>query len=128
MKLLIDTHVLLWIIEGDISLSDRARRIFLDSKNELFFSAASFWEICIKLSIKKLDLGRNWNAVIDRELNANSIHWLPIRQPHCIQTIALPWHHRDPFDRLLIAQALIERCAIMTDDAQIKRYSVKTVW
>jgi len=128
MKILVDTHALLWCISGSESLGKRARDAFLNPENELFFSAASYWEICIKLSIKKLDLGANWEKTIEKELKYNSINWLPILQEHCLALTTLQWHHCDPFDRLLIAQAIKERCAIMTDDMHIRRYEVKIVW
>lgn len=127
MKLLLDTQVFLWAVSNQ-KLSQRARDAFLDTNNQLFLSAASYWEICIKQSIGKLLLAGDWQQSFERELQINDIRWLPIERGHCQAVIALPWLHRDPFDRLLIGQALHEGMTILTDDGQIRRYGVATVW
>ena len=128
MKILIDTHALLWLITGDKQLSAKSSQIFSDTDNELFFSMASFWEICIKVSIGKLQLSDNWDTLIKDELTYNSIKLLPISEPHCLQVIQFPFYHRDPFDRLIIAQAVVEEMQIMTADNIFSQYEVKTIW
>lgn len=127
MKLLLDTHAFLWLI-GNQRLSQRAGAAFLDPSNQLFLSAASYWEICIKRSIGKLVLAEDWKQSVEREMQINDIRWLPIERSHCQAIIGLPWIHRDPFDRLLIAQAREEGMAILTADEYIPQYGVATIW
>jgi PIN domain nuclease of toxin-antitoxin system len=127
VKLLLDTQVFLWVINNQ-KLSQQARAAFLDTGNQLFLSAASYWEICIKQSVGKLGLAQNWQLSFEQELRANDIRWLPIEKAHCQAIIALPWIHRDPFDRLLIGQALHEGMTILTADEHIQQYSVATIW
>jgi PIN domain nuclease of toxin-antitoxin system len=128
MKILLDTHALLWCFSDSESLSQKAAEAFLNSDNNLFFSAAGYWEICLKISIGKLSLDRHWEKTIDREMSRNNIQWLNLEKPHFTGIINLPWIHRDPFDRILVAQAVYEHMAIMTSDENIRRYGVKTVW
>ncbi len=127
MKLLLDTQVFLWVINNR-KLSQRARAAFLDTSNQLFLSAASYWEICIKQNIGKLVLAEDWQQSFEREMRANDIRWLPIEKSHCQAIVELPWLHRDPFDRLLIGQALQEGMTILTADEQIQQYDVATIW
>jgi PIN domain nuclease of toxin-antitoxin system len=127
VKLLLDTHTLLWSFQGR-TLGQRAGAAFLDLENELHFSAASYWEICIKLALGKLRLAPNWQDVIDRQLAANHIQWLPISKAHCQRVIELPLLHGDPFDRLLIAQALCEDMVLLSADANIVKYPVAVLW
>ena len=127
MKLLLDTHAFLWLISNQ-KLSQRASDAFLDTSNQLFLSAASYWEICIKRSVGKLVLAEGWEQSLEREMRANDIRWLPIERAHCQAIIELPWIHRDPFDRLLIAQAREEGMAILTADEYIPQYGIATIW
>ncbi|MCA9972960.1 MAG: type II toxin-antitoxin system VapC family toxin [Anaerolineales bacterium] len=127
MKLLLDTHAFLWSLMGK-GLSQDAEAAFLDGENTLYFSAVSYWEICLKVSRGKLILADEWPGVFDAELSKNSIHWLPIAKSHCLRMMALPDVHRDPFDRLLIAQALCEDMTLLTADSQIARYTVPVLW
>ncbi len=128
MRWLVDTHALLWLITGDARLSSNARAVFLDPVNELFLSAASYWEICIKVSIGKLTLMSDCPDVIDRELTANGIEWLPVAKEHCQAVVSLPFHHRDPFDRIIIAQALCENLSLLSDDPLLRKYDSTVVW
>lgn len=109
-------------------MSREAEAVFLERDNELFFSAVSYWEICIKQSLGKLELAFGWQEVIDAELTANSIGWLEIKKTHYQGLLRLPHHHGDPFDRLLISQAIAENMALLSADANMGRYSVKTLW
>jgi PIN domain nuclease of toxin-antitoxin system len=127
VNLLLDTHAFLWIVNGG-PLSQTARSLFMDTENKLFFSAASYWEISIKLSIGKLSLADDWAEQFDVEMAANGIQWLPIAPEHCRKIIELPLIHQDPFDRLLIAQALCEDMTIVTADGNIQAYSAATAW
>lgn len=128
MKLLLDTHAFLWAVWGPERLSEVARVHFLDSANELLFSAASYWEICIKHTAGKLDLALGWEQLFEREMAANGIQWLNIEKEHCRAILALPHIHGDPFDRLLIAQARHEGLTILTKDENIAQYAVDTLW
>lgn len=127
MRLLLDTHALLWLLD-DRGLSATAKALFLDPENEVFFSAASYWEICIKVSIDKLKIGDDWVNQIDREMTLNGIEWLPVEISHCLELLTLPRHHRDPFDRLLIAQARREGLSLLSADPNFGRYDVSVVW
>ncbi len=127
MKLLLDTHAFLRLI-GNQKLSQRASDAFLDPGNQLFLSAASYWEICIKRSIGKLVLAEDWQQSVKREMQINDIRWLAIERSHCQAIIELPWIHRDPFDRLLIAQAREEGMALLTADEYVSQYGVATIW
>ena len=128
MKLLVDTHVLLWILQDDPSLSPVARNAYGDPANMLYFSVASYWELCIKLSLGKLRLADGWSSSIERELAENEVRWLPIQPRHVEAIVDLPWLHRDPFDRLLVAQCRTEGLALISADAQIAHYDVEVIW
>ncbi|MFN8485947.1 MAG: type II toxin-antitoxin system VapC family toxin [Caldilineaceae bacterium] len=127
MKLLLDTHVLLWVAVQQ-SLSPSATAAFLDPNNELYLSAASYWELCIKQSIGKLALMPNWVVVLDQVMLVNHIQWLPLTKAHCQKLVTLPLLHGDPFDRIMIAQALCENLTLLTADANIRQYTVSTLW
>lgn len=127
MKLLLDTHVFLWSITNG-KLSENARQAFLDPENDLYLSAVSYWEICIKTSLGKLVLAKDWITTVDQELEGNHIKWLSVEKAHCQEVIQLPWHHRDPFDRLLIAQTRTEAMTLITADPCIHQYDIPTLW
>ncbi len=128
MKILLDTHVLLWLIAGDKRLSETAVKVFLDKNNTLFLSAISFWEICIKISLGKLKLHENWEQIINDELSFNNIQWLQIEKEHCIKLVTLPFHHRDPFDRMLIAQTMVEDTQLLSCDKKMSNYRISVIW
>lgn len=125
MNILFDTHTFLWFIEGNEQLSSSAREHIRNFENRVYLSAASYWEICIKISIGKLRLKRNWQQEIDDVLINNGIKWLEIKKEHLQNTIDLPWHHRDPFDLLLLAQAVTEDCVFCTADKVFTEYGVE---
>ena len=128
MKILLDTHAFLWAISENIRFSKNAKKAYLDSKNELFFSAVNYWEIGIKISIGKLELASDWEKIIDKEMINNGIKWLDLKKEHVQGIINLEFHHRDPFDRLLISQAQYEQLVFMTIDRQIAKYNITTLW
>lgn len=109
-------------------MSRVADSAFLNPENSLYLSAASYWEICIKVGIGKLALPDNWQETADLAMRINDIRWLPIEQPHCLELLTLPHHHRDPFDRLLLAQARAEGLAILSADPNFSRYDVTVIW
>lgn len=127
MRLLLDTHALLWSITSR-RMSDAADAAFVEAENTLYLSIASYWEMCIKLSINKLTLPENWVEIIELVMAVNDIAWLPIEPAHCRELLTLPHHHRDPFDRLLIAQARSEGLTVLTADPNFRRYDVDVIW
>jgi PIN domain nuclease of toxin-antitoxin system len=128
MRLLIDTQAFLWFTGNDPKLSTSARRLIEDPSNDLLLSAASVWELAIKLSIGKLLLSEPLKPFLQRQLLANAIDPFPVRQEHAEHVVTLPFHHRDPFDRLLVAQCLIEKLPIISIDAVMDAYSVVRYW
>lgn len=128
MKILVDTQAFLWLITGNERLSETAKKIFLDRENRLFISAASLWEICIKMSMGKLSLKNGWLKIIQDELEINAIQWLPIEILHCAELTKLPFHHRDPFDRMLVAQAIVEDMQLLSSDCRLSDYEIKRIW
>jgi PIN domain nuclease of toxin-antitoxin system len=128
MKVLLDTHAFLWAITGDKMLSKKARKTFLDPRNSLFFSAVSMWEICIKISLGKLSLKSGWFKKIQNEISINAIQWLPVEMSHCAELTKLPFHHRDPFDRMLISQARVEDLQVLSRDARLSVYDIQLIW
>lgn len=121
MKLLLDTHLLLWAAEGSDRLPARAYELMSDPQNELLFSVASLWEIVIKNGLKRDDFQVD-ARLLRRSLLDNGYVELPILSEHAVAIDALPPIHKDPFDRLLIAQATVEGAPLLTDDATVARY------
>ena len=128
MRLLLDTHSFLWFIGGSASLSPTARTFIEDVDNQPLLSMASLWEMAIKLSIGKLSLGKPFERLIPEQMRLNGIELLQIEIPHIIVVTKLPFHHRDPFDRLLIAQAMVEQISIVSSDPAFDSYSIKRLW
>jgi PIN domain nuclease of toxin-antitoxin system len=130
VRLLVDTHALLWYTLDDPQLSDAARALILDSANEILISPASYWEIAIKVSIGKLSLHRPYEEFIDVCLNRYGFVILPVEPRHTARVACLPFPpgHKDPFDRLLAAQALVEAIPIISADAALDPYSVRRLW
>lgn len=120
MGFLLDTHVLLWWLANDPKLSADVREIIRNPVNDSFVSAATIWEIAIKTSLRKLKQPDDLLAV----LRDNRFQVLDISAEHCLNVSSLPWHHKDPFDRMLISQALVERLTIITVDQKFKFYDV----
>jgi PIN domain nuclease of toxin-antitoxin system len=127
MKYLLDTHTLLWFLEGDSSLSELAIALIEDEKNLKYVSIASIWEIGIKCSLGKIHITKELRGFL-AELILTEIQVLPISFNHILRLNALEFHHRDPFDRLIIAQGLEEGLTIITKDVVFSEYSVKTTW
>lgn len=128
MRALLDTHAFLWWITNDPRLSRKVHEIISDSENELFLSVASGWEMAIKVGLGRLQLPPNLEHFILEQMALNAIESLPVQMSHALHVYKLPAHHRDPFDRMLIAQAQLENLPILTVDPQIARYSVKVIW
>ncbi len=128
MRYILDTHTLIWFIGGDAQLSGHARQLIDDEGNELFISTASLWEMAIKFSVGKLNLKQPFEEMFPRQLRDNSIEILSITVDHLKAVSTLPFHHRDPFDRLIIAQAQVERLPIISIDTAFDDYDVKREW
>ena len=127
MRLLLDTHTFLWFIYDDPRLSPRAKAL-LESDADLLLSVGSLWEISIKVSVGKLTLAQPFDIFVPQQLADNDIEMLPISLAHLGIVSKLPFHHRDPFDRLLIAQAMIEQVPIVSADTAFDAYSVARLW
>ena len=126
MPVLLDTHAFLWWCEDARELSRKARKII--SEQECLVSLASLWEIAIKLSLGKLKLPSKFNRYVPEQMTLNSFSRLEIGFRHIAGCTELPWHHRDPFDRLLIAQALEEDLGVVSRDAVFEQYGVRRIW
>jgi PIN domain nuclease of toxin-antitoxin system len=125
LSLLLDTNVLIWLLTKDRRVPPDTLALLADPANLLYASAASVWEIAIKVGLGKLDLPRNVATWLPRELYESGMTPLPITADHAARVETLPPHHRDPFDRLLIAQALAENLTIVTADARFAAYGVR---
>lgn len=128
MRALLDTNVFLWFISGSDRLSVNARNYITDFQNELILSMASLWEIAIKTSLNKLELLHPFDQLIPSQLEENAVEVLPIDLNHLSNVISLPFHHRDPFDRLIIAQCITENLPVITCDAAFQKYPVNMIW
>ena len=123
MNLLLDTHVLLWWLDANPTLSEKAASAIADGSNLVFVSAAVIWEIRIKQALGKLEIPSNFRKVLDEQ----PFEMLPITAEHAHAVGDLPSHHRDPFDRMLIAQATVERLIMVTRDTIIKEYKIPII-
>jgi PIN domain nuclease of toxin-antitoxin system len=124
VKLLIDTHAALWLLDEDTRLSPGADRMLTDPANEVLLSAAVVWEVAIKQSLGKLDAPEGFSSMlIDGGATA-----LPVSIEHARAVATLPWHHRDPFDRLLVAQARSEDAVVVSGDERLRAYDVRVAW
>lgn len=127
MKALLDTHTFLWAISGNKKLSRRAEQIFV-GPNDLWLSVASLWEILIKVQIGKFPLPVPAGPYLVRKMVENQIEALPVRLDHVLRVEALPMHHSDPFDRILIAQSLEESLPLVTADGRFERNPIEVIW
>lgn len=127
MDVLLDTHTFIWFFNGDEQLSFKAKKLIEDSKNIKFVSIASIWEVAIKIGLKKLVFDGNTNEIANL-IEQNGFCILPISVEHTVTYESLELIHRDPFDRILIAQATVEKMTIITKDENIQKYKTKTTW
>lgn len=128
MTLLLDTHTLLWFVEDAAELSDRARTAIEDLDNTPAYSIVSVWEMAIKISVGKLTMSHSLYPEFARSLQERGFEQLDISYRHASEVTRLPWHHRDPFDRLLIAQASVENLPIVSVDTAFDDYGVTRLW
>ena len=127
-RVLLDTHAFLWFVFGDPRLSERAQDVILDPKTEKILSVGSLWEIVIKTQLEKLRLGMSIEEFVEDHVIGRILTLLPIEPPHLLTYFELPLHHRDPFDRLLVAQALTMGFPVITGDPKFEPYGVDIVW
>jgi PIN domain nuclease of toxin-antitoxin system len=125
---LLDTHALLWIADDDPRLSERAESLFLDNRNAIYLSVASLWEIAIKVSIGKLSIDEPLDVFIQKHITSNGINFKLIEPKHILPLTSLPFHHKDPFDRLIISQAMMEEMPIISNDSLFDLYPIERVW
>ena len=128
MRLLLDTHTLLWLLVNDPALSAKARQTIEDPANQSFISIVTLWEIAIKSGTGKLALPAPFSTVFPAELVQNGIGVLSVEVPHLEALLQLLSIHRDPFDRLLVAQAIVEGMTLVTSDVQLANYPVPALW
>jgi PIN domain nuclease of toxin-antitoxin system len=128
MKYLLDTHTFLWWCLGAEQLSSRARDLIADGRNEIYFSAASAWEIAIKAGKGRLTLPDGPAKYVTSRMSQHRFLALPVQISHALRVYELPPHHADPFDRLLVAQCQMESLPVITKDEEIRRYEVETIW
>jgi len=128
VRLLLDTHAFLWFCADDPALSPEAKSRIQDARNDKFLSVASIWEIAIKRSLGKLHLSVELSELVAEGTIPNGIGILDVRTEHAVGVVALPFFHRDPFDRLLVAQALAERLTIVGGDTAFDAYPIRRIW
>jgi PIN domain nuclease of toxin-antitoxin system len=128
MNLLLDTHVFIWSISDASNLSDKAHDLLRDPQHEKWFSLASAWEMQIKSQIGKLTLAKPLTALIEEQRQKNHLKILPITLQHIVTLDKLPLHHRDPFDRLLIAQVMHQNFVLISHDETFADYNVNVMW
>ncbi len=128
MRLLLDSHAFLWFILGDQRLSDRARLAIAAADTDVLISPATLWEMAIKVRLGKYTLPGPFGPFMDTQLTSNRIRLLPIEVRHTALLASMPFHHRDPFDRLIVAQALAESIGVVSVDAMLDAYGVSRLW
>jgi PIN domain nuclease of toxin-antitoxin system len=128
MSLILDTHSFLWFIIGSPRLSGHARALIEDDMHDKRLSTASLWEMAIKLSLGRLTLAEPFGVLIPQQLRLSGIEILNIEIAHLAVLTTLPFHHRDPFDRLIIAQAIAEQCPVVSVDPAFDAYAVERLW
>jgi PIN domain nuclease of toxin-antitoxin system len=128
VRLMLDTQTFLWFLLEDSHLSTTARDWIADPNNDIEVSPATYWEIAIKISLRKYSLPEPYEVFIEREIGTNDFHILPIEPRHTAALTTLPFHHRDPFDRLLIAQAMVEQIPIISNYPAFDAYLITRLW
>ena len=128
MRLLLDTHAFLWFFTDDPLLSAAAKALIADPTNEILVSPASYWEVAIKISLGKYPMSVPFDEFWTEGIDGNGFVILPIRLPHATVLSSLPMHHKDPFDRMIISQAIAEQIPVVTVDTAFHSYSVTRLW
>jgi PIN domain nuclease of toxin-antitoxin system len=126
--ILIDTHAFLWFVYDDARLSPTAAQALTDPAQGKVLSVASLWEIAVKVTIGKLRLGMSFPEFVESSVTSRELRVLPVELAHLAEYVELPLHHRDPFDRLMVAQARVEALAVLTSDQRFSEYGIETIW
>ena len=127
MRLLLDTHTFGWFVNDNPKLNGRLKDLIEDTSNDSYLSVASLWEMSIKFNLGKLTLDPNYEEFVEREVKTSTIQLLNIELEHLRVNSTLPFHHRDPFDRLIIAQSIVEEIPIVSVDSAFDKYSVSVI-
>ncbi len=128
MKVLLDTCAFIWLVTDNPKLSELAKEIFLDEDNEILLSAVTGFEIAVKYSLGKLHLTEPPREFVIHRMNANALTELPVSMAHALALQNMPLHHKDPFDRLLIAQAMVNQIPLLSADQQLSVYDIERLW
>ena len=128
MKFIADTHTFLWFVSDSPQLSPAAKKLFESPDSERFLSVASIWEIAIKTSLGKLVFDKPLEQFLPEQIALNYVRLLDISLSHALRVSNLPLHHRDPFDRMIVAQGLVENLPILSSDGALDAYGVKRIW
>jgi len=128
LKYLLDTHVLLWVIDNNSQLSQKVKKIYLDEGNEIILSIVSIWEMAIKISLNKLIIPGVLSDFVRNHIIGNNIRILDLRLAHIYRLENLQYYHRDPFDRLIISQSIEENIPIISSDSRFDQYKVDRIW
>ena len=128
MRILLDTHAFLWFILDDPQLGTKARAMIEDPANDIEISPASYWELAIKISLRKYSLPKPYQQFMESQIAINEFRILHIEPKHTSLITTMPLHHKDPFDRLLVAQAIVEGIPIISVDEQLDPYGVRRLW
>jgi PIN domain nuclease of toxin-antitoxin system len=128
MNLLLDSHAFVWMHEEPHKLSVNVAYEILNPANQIFLSVVTVWELQIKIALKKFSFSDTLENVILREQQTNKVQILPVKLSHALYLENLPLHHKDPFDRLLISQAIVENMILVTSDSEFVKYQAKLLW
>jgi PIN domain nuclease of toxin-antitoxin system len=128
MKVLLDTCAFIWLVTDNPKLSELAKEIFLDEDNEILLSAVTGFEIAVKYSLGKLHLTEPPREFVIHRMNANALTELPVSMTHALALQNMPLHHKDPFDRLLVAQAMVNQIPLLSADQQLSAYDIERLW
>lgn len=128
MRLLLDTHAFLWFVLDEPQLSATARALIADPSNEIDVSPATYWEIAIKIRLEKYILPDPFQEFMEREIAINRFNILHVESRHVAPLTTLPFHHKDPFDRLLVAQAMVEQIPLVSNDSVLDAYPIRRLW
>ncbi|GAB4580802.1 MAG: type II toxin-antitoxin system VapC family toxin [Anaerolineales bacterium] len=128
MNFLLDTHTFLWFIGGQTKLSRKVKELIEEPENQPYISIASLWEMAIKTSLGKVSLDQPLETLIPEQMSVNGIALMGLSFDHVVQVGKLPFHHGDPFDRMLIAQAMVEKMPIASVDGAFDDYGIKRLW
>lgn len=128
MKLLLDTCSFIWITTDSSELSKRARDLFIDPNNDVFLSSVSVWEIAVKNKLGRLPLPASPEVFVPSQRDQHGIESLPLNEEACLQLLRLPEIHNDPFDRMLVCQAIVHNLSVLTPDPLVTQYPIRCLW